>query len=119
MPLFDPCDGGLKRSSRWRGLEVTPKFVFLSRFSQESNNHLVFPGLMLQKQTPSSNIPRFNPHGYQPPPVEKKKEPEPKKMTASMKFGAIKKRKDEEEITDFKKFNIEELLLDAVSNTLR
>lgn len=66
---------------------------------------------MLQKQTPSSNIPRFNPHGYQPPPVEKKQETTPK-MTASMKFGAIKKRKDEDEIVDFKKFNIEDLLLD-------
>ena len=70
---------------------------------------------MLQKQTPSSNIPRFNPHGYQPPPVEKKQETTPK-MTASMKFGAIKKRKDEDEIVDFKKFNIEDLLLDEVSN---
>lgn len=67
---------------------------------------------MLQKQTPSSNIPRFNPHGYQPPPVERKQETQPK-MSASMKFGAIKKRKDEEEIVDFKKFNIEDLLLDA------
>lgn len=72
---------------------------------------------MLQKQTPSSNIPRFNPHGYQPPPVEKKQESTPKRMTASMKFGAIKKRKDEEEIVDFKKYNIEELLLDAVSDS--
>lgn len=72
---------------------------------------------MLQKQTPSSNIPRFNPHGYQPPPVEKKKETTPK-MSASMKFGAIKKRKEEEEIVDFKKFNIEDLLLDAVSKVL-
>jgi hypothetical protein len=34
-------------------------------------------------------------------------------MSASMKFGAIKKRKEEEEIIDFKKFNIEDLLLDA------
>jgi hypothetical protein len=31
-------------------------------------------GLMLQKQTPASTIPRFNPHGYQPPPQERKKE---------------------------------------------
>lgn len=68
---------------------------------------------MLQKQTPSSNIPRFNPHGYQPPPVEKKQDTTPKSMSASMKFGAIKKRKDEEEIVDFKKFNIEDLLLDT------
>jgi hypothetical protein len=45
--------------------------------------------------------------------VEKKQETTPKRMTASMKFGAIKKRKDEEEIVDYKKFNIEELLLDA------
>ena len=32
-----------------------------------------------------------------------------------MKFGASKKRSEEEEVVDFKKFNIEDLLLDAVS----
>lgn len=69
-------------------------------------------GLMLQKQTPSSSIPRFNPHGYQPPPIEKKKEVYRPK-TAGLKFGAIKKRKEEKEVVDFKKFSIEDLLLDA------
>jgi dynein heavy chain len=45
--------------------------------------------------------------------VEKKKETATPKMSASMKFGAIKKRKEEEEIVDFKKFSIEDLLLDT------
>jgi hypothetical protein len=74
---------------------------------------------MLKKMQPTSSIPRFNPHGYQPPPVEKKQRPKTsqhvggRRMTASMKFGAIKKRMEEEEIVDFKKFNIEDLLLEA------
>ena len=67
---------------------------------------------MLQKQTPASTIPRFNPHGYQPPPQERKKEEQsPMKKT----FGVVKKRQDKEEIVDFKKFDIEELLLNLVS----
>ena len=70
---------------------------------------------MQQKQTPSSNIPQFNPHGYESPPVEKNHETTPK-MTSTVKFGAIKKRKDEDEIVDFKKFNIEDLQHDEVSN---
>jgi len=36
---------------------------------------------MLQKQTPASKIPRFNPHGNQPPPQEKKKEVEVQRKT--------------------------------------
>lgn len=64
---------------------------------------------MLSKQTPASNIPRFNPHGYQPPPQERKKEEEsPKKR--------LKKQVVEEEVVDFTQFNIEQLLLDLVSN---
>tara|TARA_B110001469_G_C9419502_1_gene214042 strand:+ start:132 stop:344 length:213 start_codon:yes stop_codon:yes gene_type:complete len=65
-------------------------------------------GLLLQKQTPASTIPRFNPHGYQAPPQEKKKESEqPTRKT----FGVVKKRQDKVEVEDFKKFNVEELLL--------
>lgn len=34
-------------------------------------------------------------------------------------FGVVKKRQDKEEIVDFKKFDIEELLLNLVSHILR
>ena len=70
-------------------------------------------GLMLQKQAPASTIPRFNPHGYQPPPQERKKE-DP--TSPSKKFpSVVKKRAEADEIVDFSKFNIEDLLLDMVS----
>ena len=69
-----------------------------------------FVGLMLQKQAPASTIPRFNPHGYQAPPQERKKED----PTSPSKV--VKKRAEAVEIVDFSKFNIEDLLLDMVSN---
>ena len=46
-------------------------------------------GLLLEKQGTGSTIPRFNPHGYQPPPTERKKEPE---MSPMKGFGVVKKR---------------------------
>ena len=67
---------------------------------------------MLQKQAPASTIPRFNPHGNQAPPQERKK----KDQTSPSKM--MKKRAEAVEIVDFSKFNIEDLLLDMVSNHL-
>jgi hypothetical protein len=69
-------------------------------------------GLMLQKQAPASTIPRFNPHGYQAPPQERKKE---ETNSPVKRPGVVKKRADADEIVDFAKFNIEDLLLDMVS----
>lgn len=70
---------------------------------------------MLQKQTPASTIPRFNPHGFQAPPQEKKKENE--NVGSPLKKSMGNKRKiEKEEVVDFKKFNIEDLLNDMVSN---
>lgn len=78
---------------------------------QFSTANFVSAGLMLQKQTPASTIPRFNPHGYQAPPQERKvEETSPKKS-----FGVVKKRDDKDKMVDFKKFNIEELLFEKVS----
>jgi len=63
-------------------------------------------GYLLNKQAPASNIPRFNPHGYQEPAQERK----PEEVKSPMKMGVVKKRQDKEEIVDFKNFNIEDLL---------
>ena len=69
---------------------------------------------MLQKQTPASTIPRFNPHGYQAPPQEKKKDNDMGGSPLKKTFGN-KRKVEKEEIVDFKKFNIEDLLNDLVS----
>jgi len=56
------------------------------------DSNLIFhhdAGLLLEKQGTGSTIPRFNPHGYQPPPTERKKE---KEMTPMKGFGVVKKR---------------------------
>ena len=76
---------------------------------------------MLQKQTPASKIPRFNPHGYQPPPQEKKKEVEVQRKTftsSSKKSGNQAQKDEKEDITVWSKFNIEDLLDEMVSYNL-
>jgi hypothetical protein len=69
--------------------------------------------LTLQRQTPASTIPRFNPHGYQAPPQERKPETE---ITSPMKrtFGSSAMRQEKEKV-DFKSFKIDDLLMEKVS----
>ena len=68
--------------------------------------------MLLNHQSPGPSIPRFNPHGYQAPPQERKKE----EASPAKPFGVVKKRQEEKEMIDFKNFNIEDLLGDKVSN---
>jgi hypothetical protein len=63
---------------------------------------------LLNHQSPGPSIPRFNPHGYQAPPQERKKE----EASPAKPFGVVKKRQEEKEMVDFKNFNIEDLLGD-------
>jgi hypothetical protein len=75
--------------------------------------------MMLQQMMPSSKIPRFNPHGYQPPPQEKKPETKMPGKLFSKASGSTKKKADNLEPVDFSKFNIEDLLMAEVSNHLQ
>ena len=67
--------------------------------------------MLLNHQSTAPSVPRFNPHGYQAPPKERIKE----EASPMKPFGVVKKRQEENEMVDFKNFNIEDLLGDNVS----
>lgn len=70
-------------------------------------------GLVLQKHLPSSQVPRFNPHGYQAPPQEKKLETPLESFSPVKRNYGKKMETSESAQKEFSKFSIEELLLNS------